>query len=87
VPFKAADVRRLPPGLVITADYDSLRDEGETYARRLADAGVTTTVTWHRSMAHGFIGMSPLVADADRAVARDRRRGETGGRAIIVDRH
>ena len=57
----ATDFSSLPPTLVITAEFDPLRDEGEIYAAKLNAAGVPTTVIRYDGMIHGFIGMDALV--------------------------
>ncbi|MFE9097009.1 alpha/beta hydrolase [Streptomyces sp. NPDC007264] len=54
-PLKRADLSGLPPALVVTGQYDPLRDEGELYGRRLREAGVEATVSRYEGAGHGFV--------------------------------
>ena len=69
VPSKARSFQNLPPALVITAEFDPLRDEGEAYAKNLEAAGVPTTCTRYDGMIHGFFGMSGAVDKASQAIS------------------
>lgn len=54
-PIKRADLTGLPPALIVTAEHDPLRDEGELYGRRLKEAGVDATVSRYAGAGHGFV--------------------------------
>jgi acetyl esterase len=64
-----ADLKKSPPTLVITAEFDPLRDEGEEYAAKLASLGVSTSTVRFNGQIHAFFGMSELLDDAAAAIA------------------
>lgn len=50
-----ADKKNLPPAIILTAQFDPLRDEGEEYAKQLKQAGVQVVHKRYEGMIHGFI--------------------------------
>jgi acetyl esterase len=67
-PLRAKDLGGLPPALIITAEYDVLRDEGERYGARLVETGVPAKVSRYDGMNHGFFHMYGIVDKAKQAL-------------------
>jgi acetyl esterase/lipase len=68
-PLLAERFDGLPPALVITAEHDPLRDEGEQYAEKLAAAGVSVQLSRYDGMVHGFFAMTRELSRAREAHA------------------
>ena len=66
-PLAAEDLSGLPPTLLLTAEFDPLRDEGAAYAERLRAAGVKITYRCHPGMIHLFYGLGALIPYAGAA--------------------
>lgn len=67
-PLQAKELSGLPPALILTAQYDVLRDEGEAYAARLKAAGVPVQGTRYLAMNHGFIRSGATLEPAKRGL-------------------
>jgi acetyl esterase len=68
-PLRASSLAHLPPAMVITAEYDPLRDEGEAYARRLREAGVAVKLKRYDGIIHGFFILTGVFDEAHQAIA------------------
>jgi acetyl esterase len=68
-PLFVDDLAGLPPALVLTAEFDPLRDEGEAYAERMRDAGVAVTTSRYDGMIHGFYGLDSIFDTSKQATA------------------
>jgi acetyl esterase len=69
-PLRATNLAGLPAALVITAEYDILRDEGERYAERLKQAGVPVKHSRYANTIHGFFSI-PLLCPGGRAAMKE----------------
>jgi acetyl esterase len=88
-PLRAEDVSATAPAIVVTAEYDPVRDEGEAYAAKLRDAGVDVEHRRVVGMLHGFLRMPGVVERAnetiDRVAARVREALSDGVRIGPTD--
>ncbi len=68
-PLQASALGDLPAALVMTAEFDPLRDEGEAYAQRLEQSGVSVELKRYGGLVHGFLGQTAEVDAAKLAMA------------------
>jgi len=68
-PLRAASLAGLPRAMVITAEYDPLRDEGEAYARRLRESGVDVVLKRYDGIIHGFFMLTGVFDEAIAAIS------------------
>jgi len=75
-PLLATNLSGLPPALIITAEFDALRDEGEAYAARLVQAGVPVKLIRYLGMIHAFIGIPQVWEQGKQALTEAARELE-----------
>ncbi|HEY2844715.1 MAG TPA: alpha/beta hydrolase, partial [Bryobacteraceae bacterium] len=68
-PMRAADFRGLPPAMILTAECDPLRDQGEAYARKLQSAGVAVELKRYEGMIHPFFQFGGILDTARTAMS------------------
>jgi acetyl esterase len=86
-PLLERDLRGVAPTLVISAEFDPLRDEGCLYVERLRSCGVPAREICYRQMIHGFIGMGSLFDEAGLAIAESvdvLREAYRGNRGLLI---
>lgn len=73
-PLHAADLSGLPPTVLVTAEYDALRDQGEAYGEALRAAGVPTQMERCAGMIHAFFDMGAISPAAQAAIDKHCER-------------
>jgi acetyl esterase/lipase len=81
-PLRAKDLSRLPPALIVTCEFDPLRDQGAAYAEALAEAGVASLHLPCRGQIHTSLTAVDLILSATAARAEI---GKTLGRFLGGD--
>ena len=69
-PLRAKNLSNLPPAMIVAAEFDPLRDEGEAYAAGLRDAGVEVEAIRYNGQIHHFFTMPAMLDDARHAIDR-----------------
>lgn len=69
-PLRAADLTGLPPAVVLTAEYDPVRDDGLAYVKRLREAGVPVSHHHYDDMIHAFFSFVNVLERGNEAVAQ-----------------
>jgi acetyl esterase len=67
-PLLAKDFKGLPQALIITAENDPLRDEGEAYGEKLKQAGINVVIIRYKGVSHGFVTMDRFSSEGDNAL-------------------
>ncbi|MDW8802716.1 alpha/beta hydrolase [Clostridium sp. A1-XYC3] len=67
-PLLAKDLRGLPKTLMVIAEIDPLRDEGEAYGKKLKEAGNEVVISKYKGSVHGFIAMDKISTAGDKAL-------------------
>lgn len=93
-PLKAEDFSNLPDALIITAEYDPLRDEGEAYGVKMKEAGTKVEIHRITDMVHGFFLLphvypavketyeyiNGFLAEVERRVSTEKNKMEKSGK-------
>lgn len=67
-PLLGKNFKKLPAALIITAQFDPLRDEGEMYGNKLKEANVPVRITRYKGIIHGFLNMDRILDQSDKAI-------------------
>lgn len=81
-PLLTTDLSGLPPTVLVTAEHDPLREQGEEFARRTRAAGVSTSLVFGHGLAHGFLGREP---NPDSPLSAINRAGQHVRKALTAE--